>query len=466
MNQSVMSEKIINSCKKVEPFLFYGFIFFVPISIAISEVFASFTLFFFFVKRWTIFITSSRNILKEKSLTVSRGAKELLLSFFRIVKPEKSILSRPLGLFIFICGVSVLFSQYPVLSLQGFFFKVLQWTYLYFVFIEFMKEKKHLAVFIGVLCVSAGIVFANGIFQYFNGKDFIFGETYSDRLFSSFRHPNDFGGYLVLICPAILALMLFPVFWDVKTIYGKLLQKVFFIVLFLSGYFCLGMTFSRGAWLGFLAAMFLGSVVFFYRHKKTAFIPVAVAILFLFMFLGPLQEARKMSLISHAKDGSAEIVKRVLNKDFSAARQKVIEDSDRVIYWNPAIRNIRQSPFIGTGVNTYSKVASLNPPGTGGYPHNCYLQMTAEIGLLGLGAFLWVLFVLFVNSFKVIRKVRDPFLDAVMIGFLCGLFGFLVHSFFDTNFYSVQLGNLMWVVMGVIVVAQKIALKSTFSPKV
>lgn len=173
-----------------------------------------------------------------------------------------------------------------------------------------------------------------------------------------------------------------------------------------------------------------------------------------------------MSLISHAKDGSAEIVKRVLNKDFSAARQKVIEDSDRVIYWNPAIRNIRQSPFIGTGVNTYSKVASLNPPGTGGYPHNCYLQMTAEIGLLGLGAFLWVLFVLFVNSFKVIRKVRDPFLDAVMIGFLCGLFGFLVHSFFDTNFYSVQLGNLMWVVMGVIVVAQKIALKSTFSPKV
>ena len=53
----------------------------------------------------------------------------------------------------------------------------------------------------------------------------------------------------------------------------------------------------------------------------------------------------------------------------------------------------------------------------------------------------------------------DPFLYSVATGLLSGLFGFLVHSGLDTNFYSVQLGNLMWVVMGVIVATQKIALE-------
>ncbi len=84
--------------------------------------------------------------------------------------------------------------------------------------------------------------------------------------------------------------------------------------------------------------------------------------------------------------------------------------------------------------------------------------MVVEIGLLGLGTFLWSIFVLFKSSLQNLRKIKNEFWFFLIAGLLSGLFGFLVHSFFDTNFYSVQLGNLMWVVMGAIVVVQKIAL--------
>ena len=95
--------------------------------------------------------------------------------------------------------------------------------------------------------------------------------------------------------------------------------------------------------------------------------------------------------------------------------------------------------------------------GWGGYPHNCYLQMIAEIGILGLGSFLIMLGLLFRRSLQAYRNMENQFLKMVLLGALAGLTGFLIHSFFDTVLYSVQLSSLMWIYMGVIVAIPKIA---------
>jgi len=71
-------------------------------------------------------------------------------------------------------------------------------------------------------------------------------------------------------------------------------------------------------------------------------------------------------------------------------------------------------------------------------------------------SFLWLLGAIFNKSFRNLGSVKDPFLTLLLLGSLIGLAGFLVHSFFDTNFYSVQLGSFMWLVMGLIVAVQKI----------
>ena len=138
----------------------------------------------------------------------------------------------------------------------------------------------------------------------------------------------------------------------------------------------------------------------------------------------------------------------------------------RDVFWSRAIELIKQHPF-GTGINTYSKVSKdyfIQKTGYlfgSGYPHNCYLQLTAEMGFLGLFAFMWIFWELYWNTIRNLKKMNDRFLLLFALGLLAGLSGFLVHSFVDTNFYSVQLGNYMWIVLGAIVAAQKIWLKES-----
>ncbi|MBI5415685.1 MAG: O-antigen ligase family protein, partial [Candidatus Omnitrophica bacterium] len=128
--------------------------------------------------------------------------------------------------------------------------------------------------------------------------------------------------------------------------------------------------------------------------------------------------------------------------------------NNRLGYWSRSMRIIRDYPLLGTGINTYSVVQWEYSEGWGGYPHNSYLQMTAETGVLGLLSFLWLLFVLYKNWFRALRKMQESTLKCLLTGFGAGLSGFLLHSFFDTNFYSVQLSSLMWLIMGVVVAIQ------------
>jgi len=123
-------------------------------------------------------------------------------------------------------------------------------------------------------------------------------------------------------------------------------------------------------------------------------------------------------------------------------------------FWREATSIIKDFPILGIGLNTYSKIAPRYKVSWGGYPHNCYLHMAAETGLLGLGSFIWMICVLFHMTLRNLKKIQNPFKHTLLYGFLLGLAGFLTHSFLDTNFYSIQLGMLFWLAISVIMQAQ------------
>ena len=132
----------------------------------------------------------------------------------------------------------------------------------------------------------------------------------------------------------------------------------------------------------------------------------------------------------------------------------------RTQYWHEAWLVIKDYPVLGIGLNTYSRITEERKITKGGYAHNCYLQMASETGVLGLLAFLGIIFTLYYRSCKKIHQIEDRFLYAVLMGALAGLTGFLVHIFFDTTYYSVQLGNFLWVILGIIVAAQRVEVKN------
>jgi len=429
-------QKFLQRCDQISFGAYCALIFFLPISIALVESFFSVLMFMFIIKRSTMVFSK---VCEFKRNNDKRPLGQKATDILHILGPAESFLNRPIGLFIFVCFLSVITSQYHSFSIIGFVFKLLEWAYLYFFFVEIVNSRKRLIRFFTVYMFSALIIVTNGFYQLITNKGFIFGHLLSEgRISSSFRHSNDFGGYLVILCLLSLSIALMNGIGRMKKsglsklkIDRSRKQIIFFGILFVIFTLTLGWTLSRGAWVGFFA----GLIMLAFRKKRVVYAIVIIFIIFIACFTPKMNRERNTSLFSHITYASG---------------------SGRSSYWKESWLMIRDFPIFGTGLNTYSQVGPKYKITWGGYPHNCYLQMTVEIGLVGLATFLWFIFSLFRTSMINYENIDDPFLKATLLGLLAGSFGFLTHSFFDTNFYSVQLGNNMWIVFGIIVVIQKL----------
>ena len=121
---------------------------------------------------------------------------------------------------------------------------------------------------------------------------------------------------------------------------------------------------------------------------------------------------------------------------------------------------IQDSPLLGHGINTFMMIfeAYRGDPGNNPtYAHNSYLQLAAETGVVGLIAFLWIfvkLFRWFLSSLAAYGTKNDTLIIPAL-GLLSGIFAFLIQSFVDNHFYSLQLSVYLWFVTGLLVVMLK-----------
>ncbi len=145
------TKHLVDKCDQFIRFSYCALIYFLPISVALTESFAGFILFFFFLKRGFLAREKLQNISPKKS-------PGLLWKRIKIsaesVYPVPSDLNRPIGAFILAGFISILISQNPFLSVKGFFFKLLESTYLCFIFIEVFTAWKNIKFFLGSFVVS------------------------------------------------------------------------------------------------------------------------------------------------------------------------------------------------------------------------------------------------------------------------------------------------------------------------
>ena len=472
------TEKIISWFDCAMTFSFYALIYFIPISIALVEICASVIILLYFLKRGVRFYGFLKGRLKQRPPLSSIGIIKTLIKSF---KPVKNDLNWPLGIFILSGFLSIIVSKYPILSIKGFFFKLLENTFLYFLFIECINTKKRLKIFVSIFLTSATLVFLSGLLQPIIKIDFIRGHLYTlDPVTSSFPHPNDLAAYLIIVSMLYIA---FALFYPLNKLPQRINQSKTFAVsfrtLFILPVICLALTYSRGAWIAFFMSLILLGIL----RPKT--FPTCLAIIAVFAVVF-FQNMEKVRNISFEKDNPSELYSSVVKAQESQesllplsekksekilvpplnpntysphesliALNSLFDSSGRGVLWKASIDIIRKFPF-GIGLNNYSRIAHEHNVYWSGYPHNCYLQLTAEMGFIGFFAFVWTYFVLFKNAIFQLRFMKDDFLIIVLLGSLTGLFGFLAHSFVDTNFYSVQLGNFMWLVTGLVVASQKI----------
>ncbi|MCK9573953.1 MAG: O-antigen ligase family protein [Candidatus Omnitrophica bacterium] len=274
-----------------------------------------------------------------------------------------------------------------------------------------------------VIAVSA-ITFSNGIFQSIFGFDIFKHNTINPleslrRIQSSFYDANDFGAYIISVLP-LTFLFLNRGLSRVK--------RVILLVICLLGFYCLLKTSSRGAWLGLLVGI---SVYFFIYNKKLAIIiPVAVILL---LMITPKGFDRVTGL-------------------FKPERNTVWE---RTILWKTGWSMVEENPILGKGINTFSKYFPKYKPAD--YPdlryaHNSYLQMWSEIGIMGLLLFLSIPLSILIRALRGIKlKASYGQQGLILLGLIAGYIGFLVHSCFDNNLFSLVLTTLFWVFSAYIV---------------
>lgn len=396
----VLSEKIDSLIR----FFLYVLIFWLPYSSAVVEICVIFSIILLVIKRVVLI-------------------KQEHLNFFEGFSPRASALNKPILFFIVACVLSVIQSVFWKQSIYNFFTKTLEWFVVFFLVLEAFQTKKQIFIALGIFVFTAFSTACDGLVQYyFTHKDLFLGKALQPdmRITAAFKTSNGLGGYLAVVLPLVIAMSLNRS-WRM---YQQILFAIFSVIIF----WALILTFSRGAWLAaFVGVSVLAMVFFSLRHPKL----VKWAVVLIVIIFG-------------CSFGAMEAIDRSDTVQW------------RIGVWRDSLRMIADRPVFGHGINTFMAVfqsyrtAHLNEPT---YAHNCYLQMTAEIGMLGMGALLWVLAVLFSSSFKKIRifAAKDNELMLLSLGLFAGMAAYFVHCFFDTNLYTLQLSVYIWLVIGLLV---------------
>lgn len=307
-------------------------------------------------------------------------------------------------------------SDFASNTFKGIFFKWGRNILLYFITIYVIrnkKEEKANNISLTLLFIASVIV-VDSFVQFLIGIDPIRHNIMfsSDRITATFSINNNFAGWLIAIIPIILA----------EAIFGtnfKFRQKAGLYFLLLMLLVCLFFTYTRSAMIG----LFASCIIFLFK-KKQKYIKWFIGVMFGIFLLLP-KHIKLYLLFMGGPMGRIDI-------------------------WKGAWNMVKAHPITGLGINTFSANYPKYRVVVGeDYAHNCFLQMWAEAGILGLAALLNIVFLFYksaLNFFK--NNFKFNRVEILRFGLFGGLTATLIHSFFDTNLYCLQLASLFWIMLG------------------
>lgn len=302
---------------------------------------------------------------------------------------------------------------------------------MYFAIINSIETRKQLNTMLYIFVSAGFIVSIYGIYQFVAGT--IITTSWVDanmlneikaRIYSTFENPNVLGEYLLLVIPICISL-----FFANKNLLGKIFMAGMAVVMII----CLALTYSRGCYLGILVA-----AVIFALLLNIRFILLLIAGIISLPFVLPKSIISRFTSIGNMSDSSTKYRISIWTSSW-----EVIKD-----YWYRPI---------GQGAEAFNKVYPLYAQSGVGtqHAHNWFLQTTIETGIIGILSILICIFRAIQYLFNGIKKAVHFCDKIVLIGFVSGIFGFLVQSIFDNTWYNYRVVLIFWIFIGLAVRAKK-----------
>jgi O-antigen ligase len=339
---------------------------------------------------------------------------------------KKTPLNGAMLFYAFACVLSTLLGiaagRVEVLTGSLFVLKYIQYFVLFFLVINSIEDQKQLRRYWLAVLVTALIVGAIGLAQIPGGG----------RVTAPFEgdspEPNTFAGYLgfvILICLA-LALTLPNL---------KRSLSYFFIAAFLFIPFLF--TLSRASYLGFIPGL---AVVLLLNHQRVVSYTLLAFFLTILIFPNVFPQAIRdrvsFTFTQAPTVGQVTVLGQRLDTSTSA----------RLRSFQEALEAFYEEPLFGYGVTGWSFIDAQ------------YFRTLIETGLVGLMAFLFLLYRLFQLGLDRFRSSgEDPFSRGLAIGFLGGFVCLLFHAIGSNTFIIVRIMQPFWLVTGLVFMSRLVA---------
>lgn len=173
---------------------------------------------------------------------------------------------------------------------------------------------------------------------------------------------------------------------------------------------------SRGAYLGLIVIGFLGAILM-PKNIKTVSLFLLIVVLSS-LLIGDSVREEFATIFARQLDRSAE---------------------GRFAHWGAAYRAMMDYPLLGVGPLNFGEVSSHYGLAGGRAPHNLFLEVGTDCGLIGLVLFVSFFSLIFWKTFRVIpwraasASEMDPVIASVVSGAFIGLCGYLLSSFFSSG---------------------------------
>lgn len=280
------------------------------------------------------------------------------------------------------------------------------------------------------LFIVIGIMAVHGIYQYIIAVPMP--SSWVDhneagvrtRVYSILTSPNVLGSLFTLTIPVGVGLFLEEKNNKIKIFYGLVILCMLASLAF---------TFSRGAWMGFMAAV----IVFVLFYDARLLIPV-LALSVLAVFLVPDIGNRISYMLS------ADYIESSMN-------------GGRLIRWLDGLNVWAYGKLTGVGLGHFGGAVAINH----GmqylvgedymetfYMDNYYLKTMIETGIVGLSAFVFLMYQVFINSVRAVKVSKEN--KYLKIGIMSGLFGIIIHNLVENIFEVPLMSTEFWVFAAVL----------------
>jgi len=265
-----------------------------------------------------------------------------------------------------------------------------------------------------VLIVFHTLIAGYGVMQHFESDIFRWSTNFAGRPMGTIGNPDFFAGELLVSIFLTAAYILFGKKYKIPLIISAVIQIL-----------CFYYAKVAGAYIGFAAGAAVIFIIAFVRFKPSK--KVAAAVIAAFIVL------------------SAAAAPFIISKSGRFIEEKKHSMTDRMLMWKASLLMFKDVPVTGLGFGNYRiyypkyQGELLNAPENNKYdyvvtwmPHQNYLLIMAETGLIGILLFLASVLAAVLYLFKSIKAGINP----VNAGAISVIAALLAASFFNT-FYNV-----------------------------